>query len=200
MTSDLSAFAEYVRGMEPDMIPDTGTDIESAFAKASSMLSSNKILRSRLLVFVSDGESMNEKYPSFGNGEFFIWGVGTSSGSSIYYKDDTTGNAGFVTTDGKLVPYEDQGTLVKSILNESYLRKLASKNSGEYINISSSPEKAEKIISKISSMEKNSNKVLQSMSRKDSYIYFLFPAFILMLLDITLLEWLAQRYTNPKSI
>ncbi|MDX1958978.1 MAG: VWA domain-containing protein [Leptospiraceae bacterium] len=193
MTSDIGAFSEFVRGMEIDMIPDTGTNIDGAFSKANQLLETGKIMRNKILVLITDGEDMKEKFPKIKEGEFFAFGVGTKEGSSIYYKDDTTGNAGYVTRQGRLVPHEDQAELVKTVLNETYLKILARKNNGSYINITENPELATKILDKIEEMEKNSVQVRQKVSERNTFIYFLIPALIALLLDITLVDFIARK-------
>jgi hypothetical protein len=42
-------------------------------------------------------------------------------------------------------------------------------------------------------MDKNTEKVLQNISKKDGYQYFLFPALIFLLIDLILLELYAKK-------
>jgi Ca-activated chloride channel homolog len=193
MTSDPGAFSDYVRGIETDMIPDTGTNLKKAFEKSEEMLKSSKVYRNRILVLVSDGEDMREYYPSEPSADLIILGIGSTEGSLIRYKDETTGLSGFITKEGKLSGDINDPMLIKSALNEEYLRKMAQKWNGEYVNLTLNPGGAEILKEKVESMEKNTEKILQDISKKDGYQYFLFPALLLLLVDIIFLELFARK-------
>ena len=189
MTSDPGAFSDYVRGLETDMIPDTGTNIKKAFEKASELLKSSKVYRNRIVVLITDGEDIYETMPSnIQSATLLIFGIGSSEGSFIRYKDESTGLSGFVTKEGKLSGDPSDTMLIRSTQNEVFLKKIASSFSGDYINLTKYPGGAEEIISKIRDMEKNTDKVLRDISKKDGYQYLLIPALIFFLLDISLLE------------
>jgi Ca-activated chloride channel family protein len=193
MTSDPGAFSDYVRGIETDMIPDTGTNIKKAFEKSEEMLKSSKVYRNRILVLATDGEDMKETFPSDPSADLIILGIGSTEGSFIRYKDETTGLSGFITKEGKLSGDVNDPMLIKSALNEEYLKKLAFKFNSEYVNVTRNPGGADVIREKVSKMEKNTEKVLQNISKKDGYQYFLLPALIFLFIDLTLLEIYAKK-------
>lgn len=193
MTSDIGAFADYVRGLEPDMIPDTGTELSAAFDKANKLLSSDRIYKNRLLVLITDGESRNQKIPSVSGSDLLVWGVGTTKGGNIFYKDESNNISGYITKERKLFPYPNEPGLVVSKLDEIYLKKIASRNNGVYANITENPSIVDKLLETIDSMEKNNHKVLKEMLRKDGYQYFLGIVVLLLLLDIVLLEPLLKK-------
>jgi Ca-activated chloride channel family protein len=193
MTSDLGAFADYVRGLEPDMIPDSGTELEAALEKAGKILKSDRIYKNKLVVLITDGESRNQNVPSLSGVELLVWGVGTTKGGNIFYKDEASNISGYVTQEKKLHPYPNEPGLVVSKLDESYLRKIASKNQGVYTNITENPILIDKLTEKIQSMEKNANKVLKDLVRKDGYQYFLSVAIFLLLIDLLVLELIFHK-------
>lgn len=188
MTSDQGAFSDYVRGIETDMIPDTGTNIKKAFEKADELLKSSKVYRNRIVVLVTDGEDTRESIPSEITASLIILGIGDTEGSFIRYKDETTGLSGFVTKEGKLSGNPGDPALIKSMLNDEYLKKIAAKMRGEFINLLSNPGGATSIIDKVAEMDKNTETVLKDISRRDGYQYLLVIAILFLLIDITILE------------
>jgi Ca-activated chloride channel family protein len=188
MTSDQGAFSDYVRGIETDMIPDTGTNIKKAFEKADELLKSSKVYRNRIVVLATDGEDTRESIPSDIPASLIVLGIGDTDGSFIRYKDETTGLSGFVTKEGKLSGNPSDPLLIKSALNDEYLKKIANKMGGEFINLNTNPGGADAIISKVGEMDKNSETILKDISRRDGYQYLLFPALVFLLMDIMILE------------
>jgi Ca-activated chloride channel homolog len=188
MTSDIAAFSDYVRGLDTDMIPDTGTNLGKAIDKANEILKSKKILKNRIIVLVTDGEDKSQPSKSLESGELLVWGVGTKEGGPIFYQDEMGKLSGFVSKDRKLYPNATDPNVVISKLEEGYLKRLSSKNDGEYYNISMDPQAPRLLLDKINSIEKNSNKVLKEIARKDGYQYFLGLALFLLLVDILFFE------------
>ncbi|MCB1179532.1 MAG: VWA domain-containing protein, partial [Leptospiraceae bacterium] len=193
MTGDISAFADYVRGLETDMIPDTGTNMKLAFEKADKILNSNKIFKNKVVVFVSDGEDKNKSIPSISDTEFIVWGIGTEEGGNIFYKDESNNVSGYVTMNRKLSPFQGESNLVVSKLQESYLKKIAYKNNGKYFNISKNPSLADEILKIIDEMGKNTNKKLNNILKKDGYQYFLVIGLILLILEVMGFEIILKR-------
>jgi Ca-activated chloride channel family protein len=188
MTSDQGAFSDYVRGIETDMIPDTGTNIKKAFEKADELLKSSKVYRNRIVVLATDGEDTRESIPSDISASLIVLGIGDTEGSFIRYKDETTGLSGFVTKEGKLSGNPSDPLLIKSALNDEYLKKIANKMGGEFINLNTNLGGADAIVSKVGEMDKNSETILKDISRRDGYQYLLFPALVFLLIDIMILE------------
>ncbi|MEM7179670.1 MAG: VWA domain-containing protein [Spirochaetota bacterium] len=192
MTNELSTFTDYVRGMDVNMIPDTSTDIVAAFEKAEAMLTSKKVYRNRLLVVVTDGENMNASFPKDVSADVIIFGVGTAKGGNIYYRDPRTNASGFITKSG-ILDKKKASDLILTKLDEGYLKKLADVTDASYINLTNSPNAIYHLQKKITGMKMNVGKSLQSMLRKDSYQYFLYPAVFFLLLDLTVMEIFFRR-------
>lgn len=187
MTADLSAFADYIRGMDVYMIPDTSTDIVGGFDKAEEILNSKKVYRNKIIVLVSDGENMDNQFPEELSSELIVLGVGTEKGGNIFYRDPRTNAAGYITKNG-LLSNQKADDLIVTTLNEEYLKTLTDRFDGDYINLSKNPNGMQFLLKKITGMKKNTGKYLQEMTRKDSYFYFLLPAFVIWLFDLIFLE------------
>jgi Ca-activated chloride channel family protein len=200
MTSDLSAFSDYLRGLDTDMIPDTGTNLAKAIDKANELLKSRRVLKNKILVLVTDGEDKAHPKARLEGSELVIWGVGTKQGGPIFYQDEAGRILGYVSKDRRLYSKPDSPDVIISHLEESYLRNLASKNNAEYYNIAIDPDAPKKLVEKISNLEKNSNKVLKEISKKDGYQFFIAPAFLLLLLDVCLIEWLVLKKMKTNAL
>lgn len=198
MTNDIAAFSDYIRGLDVDMIPNTGTNLKKAFAKAEEIFKSGKVLRNKILVLVTDGEDIKGSTPSKIGADLLIWGVGTEEGGNIFYKDEQSGISGYVTRSGNLIADKSNTDLIRTRLDEEYLLELSAIQNAEYANITSQPQSADQLLAKISSMTKNTSSKLSNLFKKDGYQYFLFPAILLLLLDMTLIDFLFRRVDRLK--
>ncbi len=196
MTNDIPAFSDYVRGLDVDMIPNTGTNLKRAFAKAEEIFKSGKVLRNKVLILVTDGEDIKGSTPSKIDADILIWGVGTEEGGNIFYKDEHTGVSGFVTRTGNLVSDKSNSELIRTKLDEEFLLELAAIQKADYTNISANPKEADNLLNKIASMNKNTSSKLSNLFKKDGYQYFLYPAVFLLFLDMSLLEYLFKKKMN----
>jgi Ca-activated chloride channel family protein len=175
------------------MIPDTGTNLGKAIDKANEILKSKKVYKNRIIVLVTDGEDKSQPGTKIEGSDLIVWGVGTKEGGPIFFRDEMGQMSGYVSKDRKLFSNPDEPSLVISRLEEGYLKKLASKNNGEYYNISLDPDAPKQLVEKINTIEKNSNKALKEISKKDGYQFFLAPALLLFLLDVFLIETIVAR-------
>ena len=196
MTTDIAAFSDYVRGLDVDMIPNTGTNLKRAFGKAEEIFKSGKVLRNKILILVTDGEDIKGSTPSKIEADILIWGVGTEEGGNIFYKDEQSGVSGFVTRTGNLVSDKSNSELIRTKLDEEFLLELAAIQKADYSNISANPASADNLLQKINSMNKNTSSKLSNLFKKDGYQYFLYPVVILLLLDMSLLEFLFKKKMN----
>lgn len=197
MTDDIAAFADYIRGMDVDIIPNTGTDIRQAFDKASELMKSSKLYRNRILVLVTDGEDMKSSLPGDISANLIVWAVGTENGGHILFKDEENGISGYVTKSGQLTNNFNNPDLIVSKLNSTLLRQLASDHSADYVNLTENPEEASKLTTKVNSMNKNIGTYMRKLNQKDGFQYFLYPALFLLLLDITVLDfWLKRKLSS----
>jgi Ca-activated chloride channel homolog len=188
LTSDMDAFSDYLRGLDVDIIGDKGSVLSSAFKKADQLLKSDRVMRNRILVFVSDGEDhSNAKIPNF-TAKLIVWGFGDGYGSPIFYNDPDTKTQGYVSVQGTIVPNANSIGLVQSVADQEFLRSIARENRGEYFDLTQNGAGAWKLLDTIKNMEKNSNQYLQKISQDQKTYLTLIPAACLLFFDIFLLE------------
>jgi Ca-activated chloride channel family protein len=183
MTTDLTAFADYVSSLGVDMIGRKGTDLSRALEKASSMLSSTKLFKNRIVVFVSDGEDHESSMAKKIDAELQVWGIGTSEGAPIYFGDANSKTAGYVTKSGGLSPNDTGEDLIVSRLMEKNLQALAETNNGQYYDLTREAIGAYKLIDKIESMKKNQTILLEQVRREDGAGTFLVLALICFFME-----------------
>jgi Ca-activated chloride channel homolog len=196
MTSDISAFTDYIKGMDVNMIPNAGTNIAKALTKADEILKSSKIKRNKILVIVTDGEDMKGGFGSKVDAEVLIWGVGSEEGGFILYKNQQSNQTGYITKTGQLTNNLSDPELIKTSLDKDFLLALASKNSGEYFNLTTNPLASDSLLNKISGMQKNTLSDTSRYSKKDGYQYFLIFGILLLLIDLFLVEFFLFKKTH----
>ena len=135
-----------VRGLDVDMIPNTGTNLKKAFSKAEEIFKSGRVFRNKVLVVVTDGEDIKGSTPSKIDADILIWGVGTDTGGNIFYKNEQSGVSGFVTKTGNLINNQSDTDLVRTKLDEDFLLELASVQKADYTNISANPKGADNLL------------------------------------------------------
>jgi tetratricopeptide (TPR) repeat protein len=200
LTTDLQAFSDYIRGLDVDIVGDKGTDLSKTFNKANSILESDRILRNRIVVLVSDGEDHDQPSIPNLNSQVIVWGIGEEIGSPIYYNDSETKSSGYVTTQGILVPRSDYSNVILSRADHDFLRKVAEVNRGQYFNLTKNGAGAYKLVDKIHDMEKNQMNQAKQMILNQKAYYYLLPAILILLFDYTLIEYLLFRRSIKKSI
>lgn len=200
LTTDLEAFSDYIRGLDVDIVGDKGTVLSNTFKKANTILESDRILRNRIIVLVSDGEDHDQPSIPKLSSEVVVWGIGEDQGSPIYYSDSETNSNGYVTTKGILVPSPDYSDIILSRANHNFLRKIAEVNRGQYYNLTRNGAGAYKLVDKIQDMEKNQMSQSKQLIQNQKVYYYLLPAILLLIIDYTLLEYLLFRRHLKKSI
>jgi len=173
MTSDLTAFSDYVNALGVDMIGKKGTDIALAFDKAKDLLASSKILKNRIVVFISDGEDHESSQLKSIDSNLQVWGIGSEEGGTIYFGEENSKTAGYVTKSGELTPNEKNEDVVISQLNETNLKNIAKINNGDYYNLSQESLGAYQLLSKIDEMKKNQTILLQKIRKEDGAAVYL---------------------------
>ncbi|OCC29825.1 Protein BatB [Leptospira interrogans serovar Canicola] len=133
MTTDVSAFSDYVRGLDVDMVGDRGTDLSQAFTKAEALLRSEKVFRNRILILVTDGEDQNDPQAISFPASFQVWAAGTESGGPIVYNDENSGLNGFLLKDGTLTSNSNSPGIIHSKMNRTFLKNLADKKRRKFL-------------------------------------------------------------------
>ena len=132
LTLDEEAFRQSVNILDTGIIPQGGTALTGAIDAALGTFKNDSGDNHKVLIILTDGEDHEEgikeaaaKAAKAGL-KIFTVGVGTPSGELLRIKDEQ-GRESFVK--------DDQGNVVKSALNESLLRDLASGTQGFYLSL-----------------------------------------------------------------
>ncbi|ULG94203.1 VWA domain-containing protein [Leptospira interrogans] len=198
MTTDVSAFSDYVRGLDVDMVGDRGTDLSQAFTKAEGLLRSEKVFRNRILILVTDGEDQNDPQAISFPASFQVWAAGTESGGPIVYNDENSGLNGFLLKDGTLTSNSNSPGIIHSKMNRTFLKNLADKNDGNFYSLDSNPPDSTILQKEIFSLEENLYSRKKDLKRAEGSGKFLFAAVFLLLLDWILVESLL--FPKRKSV
>lgn len=184
MTIDQSAAAMFVRNLSPDLISKQGTAIELALRTAITSIDSSKS-KHPAIVFLSDGEDF-EGYPNSVVNELakrkipvHTIAIGTEKGGPIPkytggvrsgYKKDSEGNTVITKPD------------------EKFLAGLAESTGGIFISSENLGNAAESISAEIDKMEKDDNRSMQFSDFNSLYLWFLIPAFLVLVFEFFLNE------------
>nr|AYC03897.1 vWA-2 protein [Leptospira interrogans serovar Grippotyphosa] len=198
MTTDVSAFSDYVRGLDVDMVGDRGTDLSQAFTKAEALLRSEKVFRNRILILVTDGEDQNDPQAISFPASFQVWAAGTENGGPIVYNDENSGLNGFLLKDGTLTSNPNSPGIIHSKMNRTCLKNLADKNDGNFYSLDSNPPDSTILQKEIFSLEENLYSRKKDLKRAEGSGKFLFAAVFLLLLDWILVESLL--FPKRKSV
>ncbi|MCB4757572.1 MAG: VWA domain-containing protein, partial [Elusimicrobia bacterium] len=176
LTFDSSAVKQFLKSIEPGMIPQPGTKIGSAVRLALEKLTAGEGAHS--IVLLSDGEDHNsdpikaaEEAKEKGVRIFTI-GIGNPEGEPIPVKD----------ANGNIVNYKKdrKGEVVLSRLDESMLAQLSLITGGSYFRASDSEQEIDLLTQKLLSLEKGTSSKKENVY-ENRYQWFLVIAFILLL-------------------
>lgn len=180
LTFDVDAFNLFLQALNTSQISASGTDVCQALdlAVAKHLNNTKAENTTKILLLITDGEDfgncdrrMLAKIRQYGM-HLLIVGIGTQAGEKI-----KTGN-GFVK--------DEDGKIVVTRLNSTYLRELAMTTNGQYFEIGvkiNTMSDIQAAIGKIQGRLIDSRKVVVSSNK---YRYFLLAALVLLLLDVLL--------------
>lgn len=184
MTIDQTAASMFVRNMSPDLISRQGTAIELALRTAITSIDSSKS-KHPAIVLLSDGEDF-EGYPKTVISELterkipvHTIAIGTEKGGPIpQYR------AGIRSGYKK----DNEGNTVITKPDETFLAELAKSTGGVFVSGDNLGNAAESISAEIDKMEKDDNRSMQFSDFNSLYLWFLIPAFILLIIEFFLNE------------
>lgn len=140
ITLDYGAFHESLNAIDTNLIPRGGTNISSAIREAQTALERRRS-SDKVLILVTDGEDLEgdslaaARAAGAGGLKIYTVGVGTAAGELIPIAPDQGG--GFVK--------DEDGTLVKSRLDEAGLKAIAAATGGIYAPLGAQGEGLETI-------------------------------------------------------
>jgi Ca-activated chloride channel family protein len=133
LTTDHEAATVFLRSVEPGSVPQPGTSIKKAIAKAREMLRHvPEGAKTRLLVLITDGEdhegeAVEEARAAAEEGvTIFTIGIGSASGEPVPELDEGGAMTGY--------KKDKAGNTVLSKLDESLLKQVASSSGGLYVH------------------------------------------------------------------
>ncbi len=197
LTIDRNAFMQSVNSLNTEIISQGGTAIGEAVNEAVRAFKKEED-NHKVLVLFTDGEDHEEGIAGAiekANGiglKVFTVGVGTPEGELIQMQDSQTGKLDFLK--------DESGNVVKSRLNENFLRKISSDTGAFYLPMQGA-DTAERLYS--SGLEKLTPGLVQNQKIKrftEQYRWPLGIAILLLLIERILPEVKRLKQKNSNSI
>ena len=188
ITTDYSVAKMFLQSMSPDMVSSQGTSLDEAI-KLSSTYFDEKSKTSKLLILISDGEDHSEgasvaaeEANKIGM-KIITIGVGTEKGGTIPLKKN-----------GVVQSYQrdNNNEVVITKLNQEGLKSIAKATKGGYIYGANTKEVLEYVKNALNNIQKTEFEATQMADFQSQFQWFIGFAFLLLFLDIFLLE----RKTN----
>lgn len=178
-TTDYGAFLSSLQAIHTDMMPYQGTNLREAILLADAMQGVDED-EEKILILLSDGEDHDKKAVSIAKQiaanktTIHTIGVGTTQGASIPEE-----------VNSHELKKDSQGKTVISKLNEQVLKDIAQAGNGQYFNITQE-QAALREIQRSIKWAKGSTQNEKIYHRYKSYFqWFLFPAILLLILELT---------------
>jgi Ca-activated chloride channel family protein len=188
ITTDYGVARMFLQSMNTEMVSSQGTSLDEAI-KLSLTYFDDKSKTSKLLILISDGEdhsdgaeSMAEEANKAGM-KIITIGIGTEKGATIPLKRN-----------GIVESYQrdNNNEIVVTKLNKPSLEAIAKATKGGYVNGANTKEVVEYIKGALDKIQKTEFESTQMADYQSQFQWFLGFAFLLLFVDIFLLE----RKTN----
>lgn len=181
MTTDYSIAKMYLQSMNTNMVSSQGTAFNDAIKLSVDYFDIKDT--SKLIILVSDGEDHGDGAIEMAQEKgvrILTIGVGTEKGALIPLKDDR----------GNISSYkkDQNGENVITKLYPEVLQNIANKTKSKYIVSSSTKEVVEEVKKSFDKIEKSEFESQQIADFESQYQWFLGLGFLLLLVDIFLLE------------
>lgn len=184
MTTDYSIAKMYLQSMTTDMVSSQGTAFNDAIKLSVDYFDIKDT--SKLIVLVSDGEDHGEsaaeaiEMAKEKGVRILTIGVGTEQGALIPLKDNR----------GKIASYkkDQNGENVRTKLYPEVLQNIATKTKSKYIVGASTKQVVEEVKKGLDKIEKTEFESQQIADFESQYQWFLGLGFLLLLVDVFLLE------------
>ena len=184
MTTDYGIAKMYLQSMNTDMVSSQGTAINDALKLSVDYFDIKET--SKLIILVSDGEDHGDgadeaiAMAKDKGVRIFSIGMGTEKGAMIPIKDNR----------GNIISYkkDQNGDTVITKMYPETLKSISDKTKAKYINGSNTKEVVEAVKSQLDKIEKTEFESQQIADFESQYQWFLALGFLLLLVDIFLLE------------
>lgn len=188
ITTDYSVAKMFLQSMNTDIVSSQGTSLDEAI-KLSATYFDEKSKTSKLLILISDGEDHSEGAESAAEEankqgmKIITIGVGTEKGGPIPLK-----------VNGVVEGFkrDNNNEVVITKLNKEGLTTIAKATKGGYVDGNNTKEVLDYVKNALDNIQKNEFESTQMADFQSQFQWFLGFAFILLFLDVFLLE----RKTN----
>jgi Ca-activated chloride channel family protein len=188
ITSDYSVAKMFLQSMDTDIVSSHGTSLDEAIKLSASYFDA-KSKTSKLLILISDGEDHSEGAEEAAEEankigmKIITIGVGTEKGSTIPVKVNGVVQ-GFIR--------DNNNEVVISKLNQAGLTAIAKATKGGYVYGDNTNNVLEYVKNALNNIQKTEFESTQMADFESQFQWFLGFAFVLLFLDVFLLE----RKTN----
>jgi Ca-activated chloride channel family protein len=184
ITTDYGVAKMFLQSMNTGMVSSQGTSLDEAI-KLSSTYFDDKSKTSKLLILISDGEDHSEGAESAAEEanklgmKIITIGIGTEKGGTIPLKKN-----GIVESFQR----DNNNEVVITKLNRASLEAIAKATKGGYVNGNNTKEVLEYIKNALDKIQKTEFEATEMADFQSQFQWFLGFAFVLLFLDIFLLE------------
>lgn len=194
ITTDYGAAKMFLSTINTDIVPVQGTAISAAINLASKSFNNDK--HNKAIVIITDGEDhegdvfKSINYAKEKNIKIFTIGMGLPDGAPIPEYDKNHRQTGF--------KKNRQGNTIITKLNESMLQQIASEGKGIYVRANNSSAGLQKVFRNINKINKSEIESKMYTDYEDRFQYFIFPAFILLVIELLIYEKKIKLFKNIK--
>ena len=184
ITTDYGVAKMFLQSMNTDMVSSQGTSLDDAIKLASTFFDKGQ-KTSKLVILISDGEDHSEGAQSAAaeanklGMKIITIGIGTEKGGPIPLKKN-----GIVQSFKR----DNNNEVVNTKLNQESLREIAKATKGGYVYGGNTKEVLEYVKKALDNIEKTEFEATQMADFQSQFQWFLGIAFVLLLLDVFLLE------------
>lgn len=184
ITTDYGVAKMYLQGMNTDMVSSQGTSLEDAIKLSANFFDKGNATN-KLIILVSDGEDHSEGYEGAieeavkVKAKIITIGVGTEKGGPIPLKRN-----GVVESFKR----DQNDEVVVTKLNPEILKEIGKGTKGGYVYGGNTKEVLDYVKNALDNIEKTEFETTQVADFQSQFQWFLGIAFLLLFLDIFLLE------------
>jgi Ca-activated chloride channel homolog len=197
LTIDEGALDLFLDNLDPTVVGQAGSSLARTIRQGVDLLTLTNSGADRALVVMSDGEAFEpledvtaEAKRAGEQGISLVTvGFGTTAGTTIPIKNP----------DGTVSTKKDEnGNTVITQYHPEYLKGAADAAGGTFIDAGQT-DKAARVKTALATLRTQSRASLGGETKTPRYQWFLFPAFVLLLLDTILIERRGRRTRRPAS-
>ncbi|WP_333693395.1 vWA domain-containing protein [Flavobacterium sp.] len=184
ITTDYGVAKMYLQGMNTDMVSSQGTSLEDAIKLSANFFDKGNATN-KLIILVSDGEDHSEGYEGAieeavkVKAKIITIGVGTEKGGPIPLKRN-----GVVESFKR----DQNDEVVVTKLNPEILKEIGKGTKGGYVYGGNTKEVLDYVKNALDNIEKTEFETTQVADFQSQFQWFLGIAFLLLFLDVFLLE------------